>query len=77
MLGAQPLTEPLAGVPFHRPVGFADRTQAEVVGPPNHHPVELAYHGLVIQQGLIPSGLRMLIASQTRTIRFFDGTVPR
>src|SRR5207253_4244567 len=33
MLDAQPLTQPLAGVLIHRPVGFADWAEAEVVRP--------------------------------------------
>src|SRR6266496_4013275 len=57
MLSAQPLPQPLPSVLFHSPVGFADWTEAEVVGPPNHHSVESPYHGLLIQQSFIPSGL--------------------
>ena len=56
MLGAQPLTQPLTSVLFHRPIGFTDWTEAEVVGPPNHHAVECAHHRLFIQQGFVPSG---------------------
>ena len=57
VLGAQPLTQPFPGMPFHSPVGIADWTQTEVVGPPNHHAVELSYHCFCIQQGFISSGL--------------------
>ena len=57
MLGAQPLSQPLAGVALHGPVGFTDWTQAEVVGPTDHHSVESPYYRFLIQQGLIPSGL--------------------
>jgi len=56
MLGTQPLTQPLASVIGHRSIGFADRTETEVVGPPNDHAVELRYHHLLVQQGLIPPG---------------------
>src|SRR5215831_1301074 len=54
MVGTQPLTQPLASVIVHRSIGFADRTETEVVGPPNDHAVELRYHHLLVQQGLIP-----------------------
>src|SRR5215468_9132415 len=57
VFGAQPLTKPLASVLLHRPVGFTDRTQTEVVGPPIQHAVELSYHNLCIQQGCTSSSL--------------------
>src|SRR3954454_24200203 len=38
------------------PIGFADRTEAEVVGPANHHAIEAAYDCCLNQQGLVPSG---------------------
>src|SRR4051812_50207744 len=38
------------------PIGFADRTEAEVVGPANHHAIEAAYDCCLIQQGFVPSG---------------------
>src|SRR5215210_1167383 len=41
---------------LHCPVGFADRTEAEVVGPTNHHAIEAVYHRCLIQQGFVPSG---------------------
>src|ERR671910_938044 len=56
VLRTQPLTEPLSGVSFHRSVGFADRTETEIVAPSNHNAVESSYHRLLIQQGLVPSG---------------------
>src|SRR4051812_9788988 len=40
----------------HRPVGFTDRTEAEVIGPTNQHPIEASYHRCLIQQGFVPSG---------------------
>ena len=43
VLPTQPLTEPIASVAIHRPIGVADRTQAEVVRPAHQHPVELAH----------------------------------
>ena len=39
----------------HRPVGFADRTQTEVVGPSSHHAIEVSSYRSLIQQGLISS----------------------
>src|SRR5882762_9885675 len=56
VLGAQPLTQPLASMAFHGSVGFADRPETEVVRPPNHRTVELRYHHSLVQQDLIPSG---------------------
>ena len=50
MLSTQPLTKPMPGVDIHRPVGFADRSQAEVVGPPRQHAIELLYSILDLQQ---------------------------
>jgi len=41
MFGAQPLAKPSASVSFHCSIGWTDRAQAEVVGPPDHLPVEL------------------------------------
>src|SRR5579863_2153698 len=55
VFGAQPLSKPLTSVLLNRSVGFADRTQTEVVGPPIYHPVELSYHYRWIQQSCIPS----------------------
>jgi hypothetical protein len=57
VFGAQPLSEPLASVLFHRSVGLTDWTQTEVVGPPDHHPVELLHHRFCIQKGFIPFSL--------------------
>ena len=76
MLGAQPLTQPLTGVSIYCPIGFADWSQTEIVGPPDHHPVEPSYHRLGIQQGLIRP-VSLLIASQIRITRFLAGTVPK
>jgi len=56
VLGTQPLSQPLAGVSIHCPVGLANWPQTEVVGPSDHHPVELCYHHLLVQQGLLPLG---------------------
>src|SRR5947199_316312 len=44
MLGTQPLTQPLAGVLVHRPVGLADRAQTEVIGSSRHNELVLSYH---------------------------------
>jgi hypothetical protein len=66
VFGAQPLTKPLASVLLHRPVGFTDRTQTEVVGPPIHHAVELSYHNLCIQQGCTSSSLAADRVTDTR-----------
>ena len=43
MFGAQPLAKPSASVSFHCSIGFADRAQAEVVGPSDQLPVELCH----------------------------------
>jgi endogenous inhibitor of DNA gyrase (YacG/DUF329 family) len=56
VLGTQPLSQPLAGVSVHGPVGLANWSQAKVVGPSNHRTVELRYHHLLVQQGLLPPG---------------------
>lgn len=58
MFGTQPLTKPLAGVLFHRSIGFADWTQTEVVGPTDHDPIECRYYRGIIQQGFVLPGLR-------------------
>ena len=55
---AQPLTEPPASMSFDRPVGFTDWTEAEVVGPSVHHPVERFYNLFRFQREPVPSGLR-------------------
>jgi hypothetical protein len=44
MFGAQPLAKPSASVSFHYSIGWADRAQAEVVGPSDHFPVELCHY---------------------------------
>jgi hypothetical protein len=41
MFGAQPMAKPAASVFFHYAIGFADRAQAEVVGPSDDLSVEL------------------------------------
>jgi hypothetical protein len=41
VFGVQALAKPSATVSFHCSLGFADRAQAEVVGPSDHLPVEL------------------------------------
>src|SRR5215468_12270731 len=43
VLGAQPLSQPLASMSFDRSIGFADRSQTEIVSPPNHHTIECLY----------------------------------
>src|ERR1700730_5508757 len=48
VFGAQPLSQPLASVTFHRPIGFTDWPQAEVVGRTNHHLVEGLYYCLPV-----------------------------
>jgi hypothetical protein len=56
VLGPQPLAKSSSSVMFHRRVGFTDWSQTEVVGPPNHHPVERFDYGLPVQPGFISSG---------------------
>jgi hypothetical protein len=43
------------GVTVRPSRGRADWPETEVVRPPNHRAVEIRYHHLLIQQGLIPS----------------------
>ena len=40
VFSSQPLTKPPSGVSIHRPIGFADPTQAEVIGPSHQHLVQ-------------------------------------
>src|SRR5215467_125808 len=47
VLGAQPLSQPLAGMSFDRAIGLADWSKTEIVSPPNHHTIECLYHGLL------------------------------
>jgi hypothetical protein len=56
VLDTQPLAKPPTGGLFHRSVGLADRTQAEVVGPTMNLPVERFYQRCRILLGLTPSG---------------------
>ena len=58
VFGAQPLAQPLTSVLLNRPVGVADRSQAEVVGPPIDHLVELPRYLLRLPLGLTAPGLR-------------------
>ena len=44
MFGAQPLTQPFAGMSIYCPIGVADRPETEVVGPTVHHLIELRCH---------------------------------
>src|SRR5665213_1671052 len=55
VFGTQPLTQPLAGMSFHCPIGFADRSKTEVIGPTVHHLVEFPHHRLMIRLGSISS----------------------
>src|SRR5215469_2161970 len=57
MLGTQPLSQPLASMSFDRSIGFADWSKTEIISPPNHHTIECLYHGFLVQEGLVPSGL--------------------
>ena len=57
VLGAQPLSQPMASMSFYSSIGFADGSKTEIVGPPNHHPIECRYLGFLGQKGLVPSGL--------------------
>jgi hypothetical protein len=52
MFGAQPPTQPSAGMSLYCRIGFADRTKAEVVRPTVHHLVELHDHCPMIKRGL-------------------------
>ena len=56
VLGTQPLTQPLAGVLLHRPIGIADWAPDRSSWPTQSSAVEFRYHYLLVQQSLIPSG---------------------
>ena len=56
VFGTQPLAQPLASVTFHRSIGFADWSQAEIVRPPDHHPIEGRNYCLPVQLGFTPAG---------------------
>jgi hypothetical protein len=72
VLGAKPLSQPLASRSFYSSIGFADWSKTERVSPPNHHTVECRYHGFLGQKGLVPSGF--LADDLTDALhRFFDG----
>ena len=49
VLGAQPLTQPLASMSIYRSIGLADWPETEVVGPSAHYPVESCYYDLLVQ----------------------------
>ena len=57
VLGAQPLSQPLASMSFDGSIGFADWSKTEIVSPPNHHTIECLYHSFLGQEGHVPSGL--------------------
>ena len=44
MLSAQPLAQPIVGVPIHDPIGRGYRPETEVVGPPVELPIEKLHH---------------------------------
>ena len=54
VLGAQPLSQPLASMSFDRSIGFADWSKTEIISPPNHHTIECLYHGFLGQKELVP-----------------------
>src|ERR1700738_3388871 len=56
VFSAQPLAEPPTGVSFHRSVGFADRTEAEVVGPSDYQSIKAYHYRLYVPLRLAPSG---------------------
>lgn len=68
VFGAQPLAKPSAGVSFHRSVGFADRTEAEVVRPSDDLAVEHLYQRL--------GGLLSLTSSSRFANRLTDALHP-
>ena len=43
VLGTPPLTEPIPGVCIDRPVGIADRAEAELISPATHNMIEFRY----------------------------------
>ena len=61
---------------IHRPVGLADWSQTEVVGPYRQDAIEPRHYHFLIQQELIPPGqLANRFTDTLDTLR--DGTVPR
>lgn len=55
MFGAQPLATPSASMLLYCPIGLTDRSQAKVVAPTNHHPIEGHDYHLAVQFGFIPT----------------------
>jgi hypothetical protein len=57
VFGTQPLTQPSTGMLVHRPIGFTDWSQTEVIDPTHHPLVEFRHYRLMVQQGSIASSL--------------------
>src|SRR6266705_2597958 len=56
VLGAQPLSQPLASMSFDSSIGMTDWSQTEIISPPNHDSIECHNHCFLGQEGLVPSG---------------------
>ena len=56
VLAAQPSTQPPGGVPVHRRVSRTDLTQAEVVRPTSHQPIQAPYHHFRFQKSVARCG---------------------
>ena len=53
VLGAQPLSQPLASMSFDSSIGTSDWSQTEIIRPPNHHSIECRDYCFLGQQGLV------------------------
>ena len=76
VLGAQPLSQPLASMSFDSSISGTDWSQTEIVSPPDHDSIECRDDCFLGQQVLFRP-VSWLIASQTRCTHFFDGVLPR
>ena len=70
VLGAQPLTQPTTHVSIDRSIGLAHRPQAEVVRPPDQHPVQVGDYLPFWQQGRVsPGAVRDRVANAADLLR--------
>src|SRR4051794_41318428 len=69
MLGTQPLTEPMAGMPVHGLIRLVHLAQAEVIRPPHQFPVESSDLLLLVEPG--PSAAGHLADLATESLDHF------
>ena len=55
MFGSQPLAKPSSSMLLYCPIGLTDRSQAKVVAPTNHHPIEGRDYRLAVQLSFTPA----------------------